>query len=961
MSPTNDGSSARAQQIQGILDRCVDRLASGESITHDQVIAAHPDLMPELGEELRKLSLIERAQRRAHERGSSSGVASTLEGDASTWIKDAETIPGYKIVRELHRGGQGVVYEAFQESTRRKVALKVMREGPFAGPADEARFSREVQVLGQLSHPNIVTIHDSGSAAGHHYFVMDYVPGQPLDAYMATAQPSMDETLRLFAKVCEAVNAAHLRGVIHRDLKPGNIRIDTDGEPRILDFGLAKVATSDSDVSAMTLTGQFLGSLPWASPEQAEAVPSKIDVRTDVYSLGVILYQMLTGRFPYDVVGNMRDVIDNILTAEPVKPRTLRRQINDEVETIVLKCLSKERERRYQSAGELARDVNHYLNGEPIEAKRDSLAYVLRKQLKRYRIPAVIGASFVLLITVGLIASLALWQRSERALTAEAAAHREAETRRAAEERERKKAEAVNAFVTKALVSSDPYQGGSQEFLVTDAMEQAVELLDAGELKDQPETEAALRLTISQILNGNARSEEALRLAEQALETYQELYPGDHPTVATSLDTVAICLDFMGRLAEALPKYEAALEMRQRLFEGDHPHIAASLNNVGACLHLLGRFADALPKLEAALEMRQRLLEGDHPELANSLNNVALCLDCLGRAAEALPKFEASLAMSQRLFEGDHPDVAQSLSNVGYCLRSLGRSAEALPRHEAALEMRRRLFQGDHPEVAAGLINVAYCLQSLDRPAEALPKYEAALEMYRRLFEGDHPDVAMGLNDVASCLRSLGRLPEALAKYEAALEMLQRLFEGDHPDVATSLNNVAFCLRSLGRPAEALPKYEAALEMYRHVLPPDHPHTLNTQIRLAQTLVTLGRQADAEPLLLECLGIRQKVLPEGHWLVFDTMSILGEALAGQGKFDEAEPLLLDSYEQLQGNPDTPPEAVRKTLGRIIELYEAWDVAEPGKGYAEKAAEWRAKLPAESEAARDEAAHEPDTP
>ncbi len=314
----------------------------------------------------------------------------------------SDSFPGYEILREIHRGGQAVVYQAIQSSTRRKVALKVMREGPLAESRERARFDREVQILGQLRHPNIVAIHDSGTTAGWSYFAMDYIPGQPLDEYMATAEHSVDETLRLFVKICRAVSAAHLRGVIHRDLKPSNIWIDSSGEPHVLDFGLAKIATGlltdESQPHLMTITGQFVGSLPWASPEQAEGSPGNIDIRADVYSLGVILFQMLTGCFPYVVVGNMREVLDNILNAQPTRPSTLRRQIKNEVETIVLKCLQKERERRYQSAGELTQDVERFLAGEPIVAKRDSAWYVLRKVAlrRRWQIAAIVSVTAVL-------------------------------------------------------------------------------------------------------------------------------------------------------------------------------------------------------------------------------------------------------------------------------------------------------------------------------------------------------------------------------------------------------------------------------------------------------------------------------------------------------------------------------------------------------------------------------------
>jgi len=319
---------------------------------------------------------------------------SSADGYALLPDPTPDSFAGYQILGEVHRGGQGVVYRARQPSTGREVAIKVLREGPFAGTADKARFDREVQILRQLNHPDIVAIHDTGEAAGHFYYVMDYIAGHALDSYLPDQRTSVAETLRLFARICEAVNAAHLRGVIHRDLKPGNIRVDAAGQPHILDFGLAKVANA-AEATTMTVKGQFVGSLPWASPEQAEGAPEKIDIRTDVYSLGVILYHMLTGCFPYDVTGNMRDVLDRILHAVPVRPRLLRRDLDDDVETIVLKCLAKERDRRYQSAGEIARDAQRHLDGKAIEAKRDSAWYVLCKTLRRHRLAVAIAVVFL--------------------------------------------------------------------------------------------------------------------------------------------------------------------------------------------------------------------------------------------------------------------------------------------------------------------------------------------------------------------------------------------------------------------------------------------------------------------------------------------------------------------------------------------------------------------------------------
>lgn len=371
--------------------------------------------------------LIERALRQVSPEAPTSAPASSRRGSD---LPPPGTFEGYEVVREIHRGGQGVVYLAIQLATKRKVAIKVMHVGPFGGSSGRSRFEREVQVLGQLNHPHIVGIHDSGvTERGDFYYVMDYISGRSLEEVLKeTRAAPVADTLQFFVKICDAVNAAHLRGIIHRDLKPSNVRIDRDGEPVVVDFGLAKIAvpdlTDDETPQLMSMTGQFIGSLPWASPEQAEGSPGAIDVRTDVYSLGVMLYQLLTGRFPYEVRGNMRDVLDNILRTEPARPSTVRRGINNEVETIVLKCLAKDRERRYQSAGELARDIRHYLAGEPIEAKRDSGWYVISKTMTRYKGRVGVAVAFLLVIIAFSIGMTVLY-RGASAARDEARFHRD--------------------------------------------------------------------------------------------------------------------------------------------------------------------------------------------------------------------------------------------------------------------------------------------------------------------------------------------------------------------------------------------------------------------------------------------------------------------------------------------------------------------------------------------------------
>lgn len=333
-----------------------------------------------------------------------------------------DSFSGYVLGPLIHRGGQGYVFRATQRSTGRTVALKVLRDGLFASDADRERLAREARILVELDHPNIVGISDSGIAAGHNYFVMDFVDGVALDEFVRSLNLELRSTLELFAKVCEAVQAAHLKGVIHRDLKPSNIRVTTDGTPRVLDFGLAKNlehnGNGESGIAAsITETGQFVGSLPWASPEQARGDWGRVDMRTDVYSLGVVLFQLLTGRFPYVVMGPLPEVLASITRSEPVRPLSLSSKIDSDVETILLRCLDKDPDRRYQTAGELARDVRRYLAGEPIDAKRDSTLYVLRKKIRRYRVGVGVACLILVVLAGATVVSTVFLRRARFAET----------------------------------------------------------------------------------------------------------------------------------------------------------------------------------------------------------------------------------------------------------------------------------------------------------------------------------------------------------------------------------------------------------------------------------------------------------------------------------------------------------------------------------------------------------------
>ncbi|HVP12319.1 MAG TPA: tetratricopeptide repeat protein [Phycisphaerae bacterium] len=814
---------------------------------------------------------------------------------ASALALSPDSFAGYRILREIHRGGQGVVFQAIQESTRRKVALKVMREGPFATPAEQARFEREVEVLSQLNHPNIVTIHDSGRAAGCHYFVMDYISGQPLDVWIASREHSIKQTLTLFARICQAVNAAHLRGITHRDLKPSNIRVDDNGEPHILDFGLAKVATvagsPSGAASLMTVTGQFVGSLPWASPEQAEGAPGKIDLRTDVYSLGVILYQMLTRRFPYDVIGNMRDVMDRIMQAQPVRPRTIRADVDDEVETIVLKCLAKERERRYQSAGELGRDVGHYIAGEPIEAKRDSAAYVLRKYMHKYRLPAVIAAGFVALVTVGLIGSVTFWRQAvsesrraeqarlladERRVAAETSeAKAMAEARRADQEAAAARqqaaiAESVSKLMHDVLARANRgAEGGNPDVRVREVLDAAAQELDRGQGGYEPEVEAAVCATIGQTYR-------ALGLYDQA-ETY----------------------------------LRSALARRQALFGREDLGVAEVLEDLGLLLMDKGQnhIAQAQPLLEEALAVRRKLLGEDHPAVAAAMHNLGTALVTATDAEHAEPVLQQALALRRKIFGDEDLTVADTLGSLATVAMIKGEweSAEGMLRE--ALAIRRRSLGTEHLDIAGNLNQLGDLLSYRDDLTGAESFFREALAMYRQLLGEDHPLVGMAASNLGRTVHRLGDAAGAEPLLRKALEVRGKLARED-PQLAYSARN------------------------------------------LGLVLCDLGEYPEAETLFREALGVFDR---NGYFSRDDCIARIGlaDALTHLDRFAEAAAVLIDASTRLASIPydknaivrvsASIPDLRQQVISLLVNLYERWEAAEPGQGHAEQADEWRLKL------------------
>jgi eukaryotic-like serine/threonine-protein kinase len=810
----------------------------------------------------------------------------------------AAAIPGYRLNRMVHQGGQGVVYQGEQISTGRTVAVKIMRERSFPSAIDRVRFEREVQILTELDHPNIVRIIDSGEAAGEDYLTMDFVDGLPLDRFAGSppagesadeSRParSLEATLRVFAEVCEAVHAAHLRGVIHRDLKPSNILVDSAGRPRVLDFGLAKrMSIDETREPAVTETGQFLGSLPWASPEQVSGSSGGIDLRSDVYSLGVVLYQLLTGAFPYPVSGPVSDVIGNILHADPTPPRLLDRRLNDEIETIVLKALSKEPQRRYQSAGDFAQDIRRYLAGELIEAKRDSLAYVIRKQLIRYRLPAAVAAAFILVIVTAGVAAASLWRSALR--------------ERDLKEAQRERAESINGVLHRMLASANPEVSRGEEVTVAEVLDGAVSELDAGSLAEQPEVEAAVRLTLG--------------------EAYLAL----------------------GRLELARLQLEGALAMNERVHGRRHPETARALAALGRLDLVEGHDHESVAHLEEALAVLESAPGRAGQRIADALLLLGQGLWRLERRDEVDALHQRAYAIVVAEYGADHPETTRVRLKID--THRLG-GEHAVELLEEQLRLNRQTRGPKHPETLRTLTHLAGELHLKGRVEEAERAYLEALALGREIHGEAHQDLLRIVTNLNWLYEHIGQSRKAAALLREWVNVARATFGARSVGYADYLVLWGDTVARLESAAEGEAILRDALEILTSIGEDQNWHGAECRVRLARVLRARAAYDEVEGLTREVLAINvhepdRMGLRRGRAQV-----LLGEVLRRRGDYSQAEQMLVEAYETLLPRRSMPAES-KQALVQLVDLYEAWDAA--GGGKASELERWRAELAEESD-------------
>jgi serine/threonine-protein kinase len=776
---------------------------------------------------------------------------------------EGRRIGPYRILRALGRGGMSAVYLAVRvdDQFRKHVALKLLRRGMETGDLI-LRFRRERQILAALQHPHIAQLHDGGATEdGLPYFVMEHVEGQPIDRFCDARRLPLRERLELFRKVCAAVHFAHQHLVVHRDLKPANILVTTEGGPKLLDFGIAKLLVPVASVTEVTQVDMRPMTPEYASPEQVRGEP--ITTASDVYSLGVVLYELLCGHRPYRIrTLELAEIVRAVCDEDPLRPSAaverveevttpegttkrldpesvsrsrggsparLRRLLAGDLDNIVSTAMRKEPARRYASAAELAEDVRRHLDGLPVRARPDTFLYRAGKFVRRHRAGVAVAGAFL----ASLIAFGATMAAQSRRLAVE----------RNRAESEAAKAQAINAFLQETLGSANPTEGVGREVTVLDALGKAATTIERS-FAGQPEIEAAVKNTMGSTYLRLGRYDEAEPLLRSALEIRQDAGGKEHPDVAESLTSLGGLMLYRGEYEEAEALFRRALAQRRKQ-HSRHPELAASLNNLALSLNYQGDHAAAEPLYREALAMRRELLGAEHRAVAESLNNLAFLLHDKGDYDGAEKMYREVVALDRKLLGSDHPDLATDLDNFASLLDDKGDGAAAEPLFREALAIRRKALGEKHPDVAKSLNNLGSLLERREEYQAAEPLYREAIAIRRELFGRANPDLATNLNNLARLLTKAAKYEEAVRLFQEAHRMYRETLGEGHYLLASSRANLGHCLGRMGRYAAAERELRAGFESLRANLGERHDRTRGAADYLVRLYKDWGKADEA--------------------------------------------------------------------------------------------------------------------
>ena len=804
-----------------------------------------------------------------------------------------ENIGPYKILDVLGEGAMGIVFLAEQSAPiHRRVALKIVKLGMDCKQV-LARFETEREALALMNHPNVARVLDAGSTEqGRPYFVMEHVPGISISDYCDKHRLSAEERLKLFIPVCQAVQHAHQKGIIHRDLKPSNVLVtvqDDAATPKVIDFGVAKATQQRlTERTLFTEQGQLIGTPGYMSPEQAEMTALDIDTRTDVYSLGVLLYQLLVGTLPFEAkmlfqagyaeiqrvireveppkpstrLSNLRSVpgreatgsVDEIASKRHTTPSALEKELRGDLDWITMKAMEKDRTRRYASATELAADIARHLNHEPVVAGPPSAWYRVKKFVRRNRTTVATGALVSLALLVGAVGTT--WQavRATRERDGAVRAYETAYNAQLAEKRQRvlaedrrMEAQAVTDFLTSALASVKPDIARGREVTVREMLDQAAAKVGSS-FGAQPLVEATLRSTIG--------------------ITYREL----------------------GARDAAEPHLRKALALRRQHLGDGHVRVAETLHDLGALMDDQGRYAAAEEFLQGAMAVYRKNYGESDSRVLEMRNFQAVLRWRLGDYEKAESMFREDLEAVRRARSATDPMIADTLSYLAAVLREQGEYEESGTHEQEAFEMRRNRFGPEHPHVAESLINLGVL----------------------QLYQGDYAAAESFLQD--------------------ALILCRKLHGPAHPAVAMVLSNLGDTLSRNGRQAEGEQMVREAVSLQKAAAGSDHVYVGYFLSTLGAVLLSKNEPAEAEAALRESLAILGSRFPPQHWALLRAESLLGESLALSGRAGDAEALLKKSYASLRDVRGADDRQTREALARLIRFYEAAGQDDQARAY-----------------------------
>jgi eukaryotic-like serine/threonine-protein kinase len=839
----------------------------------------------------------------------------------------------YLLQEVLGRGGMGVVFAAEQlRPVRRRVACKIIRSG-LESREVVARFEAEREALALMSHGAIARVFDAGATTdGRPFFVMELIDGQPITAFCDARRLSVRERLELFAAVCDGVQHAHQKGVIHRDLKPSNVLVTLEGSrpvPKIIDFGIAKALHRPLTAEPLVTTlGQLVGTPVYMSPEQVAGRGTDVDTRSDIYALGVILYELLTGSVPFDaavIATRGLAEFERLVRTQPADPPTVRlardavagrvaraadrattagellRLLRGDLDAIVLKALAKDRRERYATAAELGVDVHRFLGGEAVLARPPTRTYRLRKFVGRHRTGVAFAALLSVLVVTFAIVFGVQSVRLDRSLKQTAI--------------ERDRSSQVAAFLTRLFALADPDVSNGDTVTVRSVLDRGAAQIDS-DLSAQPDTRAALLETMADAYRALGLYDRSAALIESALAA-RRAASDDHLGLASTLHVRGMLEKDRGELSGAERDYRAALAL---LDGAPDAKTADVVGDLATLLRDRGAYEEATRWAKRAVELRRSGGGDPSPELASSLLELARCYQLQGQRAAAAPLYEQGLVLMRRLLGDNHVRVAEALNGHSTLLRDDGRYTEAAGELRQALAIYRRVLGPRHSYVAANLVNVAGIEYYLSDYREAREHAAEALALYEQLFGPDSANVGPALLIVGNVAAALGDLPGAERALRRALAIDRRAEGGETADVAGDYEVLGTIVRDQGRLVEAADLHQSALELRLKVLGPQHPGTANSRASLGVDLALEGRTTEGAALVEAALAALRDIYGRPHVRIAAALYGLGRVRTWSQDLPGAETAQREALElrrQLLGESHADTAASESALADVL--------------------------------------------